>query len=125
MYLDFYDVHIHLLFECPRNDIKRKLVYLEEIELSGFDALVIAEYPDDIVIIQKMIPKDYHKQVNHHVLEKQRDPFPLIKGSSHMRIVPCLDARFIENDIEQKIDMYRGVVLKVSIFFMFPRRMIC
>lgn len=105
--MDFYDAHIHLLFECPRNDIKRKLVYLEEIGLSGFDAFVIAEYPRDIATILKLVPEGYHKDISLEVLDNQRDPFPLLKESSQIRIIPYLDARFIENNIEQKIDMYR------------------
>jgi len=103
--MEFYDAHIHFLFKCPRSDIKRILDYLAGIGLRGFNALVIAEYPDDIATVLKMVPEEYHKDINLEVLDNQRDPFPLLKESS--QIIPYLDARFIEKDIEKKIIMYR------------------
>lgn len=105
--MEFYDAHIHFLFKSTRSSIKRSLDYLAEIGLRGFDACVIGEYPRDIATILKMVPEGYHKDISLEVLDNQRDPFPLLKESSQMRIIPYLDARFIENNIEKKIDMYR------------------
>ncbi len=105
--MEFYDAHIHFLFKCPRSDIERILDYLAGIGLRGFDACVIAEYPSDIGTVHKMVPEGYHKDITLEVLDNQRDPFPLLKESSQIKIIPYLDARFIENNIEQKIDMYR------------------
>jgi len=105
--MEFYDAHIHFLFKCPRGDIKRILDYLAEIGLLGFDACVIAEYPRDIATVLKMVPEGYHKDITLEVLDNQRDPFPFLKESSQMRIIPYLDARFIGSNIEQKIGMYR------------------
>ena len=107
--MEFYDAHIHFLFRCPRSDIKRILDYLAGIGLRGFNAFVIAEYPHDNATILKMVPEGYHKDISLKVLANQRDPFPLLKESNQMKILPYLDARFIEKDIEQKIEMYRGM----------------
>jgi len=70
--LEFYDAHIHFLFKGPRSGIKRILGYLRGIGLCGFDALIIAENPNDIATILKMVPDEYHKDINLEILDNQR-----------------------------------------------------
>jgi hypothetical protein len=54
-----------------------------------------------------MIPGAYHPNVTREALENQKDPFAVINLPRHLEMVPFLDARFIENNIEEKIKMYR------------------
>jgi hypothetical protein len=105
--MDFYDAHIHFLFKGSRDSIENIFDYLARIGLKGFDAFVMAEYPHDIETVLKMVPKAYHKDVSLKILDNQRNPFPLLKKSNQMKISFCLDARFIEKDIEKKTAMYR------------------
>lgn len=54
-----------------------------------------------------MIPGAYHSHVTRETLEHQKDPFEVIRLSHRLTIVPFLDARFMENHIEEKIKMHR------------------
>jgi Amidohydrolase len=105
--MEFYDAHIHFLFKCPRRDVKRILSYLAGMGMLGFDVFVIAEYPRDIETVLRMVPKGYHGDITLEVLDNQKDPFPLLEESGQMSIIPFLDARFIDNNIEKKIHKYR------------------
>lgn len=110
--MKFYDAHIHFIPQGSSDDIRRSFDFLEGIGLVGFDALVLSEYPRDTATILKMIPAGYHNQINPHTFNKQRNFFTLLKQSCNLKIIPYLDARFIEDDIEQKIIMYRDLGVK-------------
>lgn len=110
--MKFYDAHIHFLFRQPPSDLRNIFVYLEEIGLAGFVALIIAEYPSDTRTIKKMVPGGFHEDVSLEIFANQKEPFPLFKQAPHLKIVPYLDARFIETNIEEKIRMYRGLGYK-------------
>jgi predicted TIM-barrel fold metal-dependent hydrolase len=62
-----------------------------------------------MVTILKMVPEGYHQNFSFEVLANQRDFSPFINQTTECKIIPYLDARFIENDIEQKIMMYRDL----------------
>jgi predicted TIM-barrel fold metal-dependent hydrolase len=68
--------------------------------------LVISEFPAEINNYLKMIPGAYHPYVTQEAIENQKDPFDVIQLSHHLKMVPFLDARFIENNIEEKIKIY-------------------
>jgi hypothetical protein len=105
--MKYYDAHIHFFYDCSYNELKQKFSFLETIGLAGMNVLVIAEFPTEINDALKMIPGDYHPYVTQGALENQKDPFDAIQLSHPLKIVPFLDARFIENNIEEKIKMYR------------------
>lgn len=105
--MKFYDAHIHFFYECPLDELRHIFSLLETMGVRGIDVLVIAEYPDEIETFLKMIPGEYHPYVTPRSLENLRDPFLALNWPGHLRIVPFLDARFIENQIEQKIKMFR------------------
>lgn len=107
--MEVYDSHIHFLFKGSRSDLKGIFDYLAGIGLRGLDAFVITEFPYDSATILKMVPAGYHRDMSIEILANQRDPFPLVNESNQMKILCCLDARFIEKDIERKIAMYRGM----------------
>jgi predicted TIM-barrel fold metal-dependent hydrolase len=69
--------------------------------------LVISEFPAEIDTYLKMIPGAYHPFVTREALVNQKDPFEVMNLPRHLKIVPFLDARFMENHIEEKIKMYR------------------
>jgi len=110
--MKFYDAHIHFLFPQPPSDLRKIFLYLEEIGLAGFVALVIAEYPSNTRTIKEMVPAGFHEDVSLEIFANQKEPFPLFKKAPHLEIVPYLDARFIETNIEEKIEMYRGLGFK-------------
>lgn len=103
----FYDAHIHFLFDRSPSDLGDVFVYLEGIGLAGFVSMVIAEYPSDIKTIQKMVPEGYHQDVTLEILARQKEPLSLFNQATNLEIVPYLDARFIERNIREKIQMYR------------------
>jgi len=105
--MKYYDVHIHFFYQCSFNGLKHVFGLLEDIGLAGINVLVLAEFPTEINDVLKMIPGTYHPYVTQETLENQKDPFAAIQLSHHLKIVPFLDARFIENNIEEKIKMYR------------------
>jgi len=105
--MKYYDVHIHFFYQCSFNELKHIFGLLEDIGLAGINVLVIAEFPTEINDVLKMIPGAYHPYVTQEVLENQEDPFAAIQLSHHLKIVSFLDARFIENNIEEKIKIYR------------------
>jgi len=114
--MKYYDAHIHFFYQCSLNALKEKLDFLEKIGFVGINILVISEFPEEINTYLKMIPGDYHPYVTPEALENQRDPFPVIQLSHQPEMVPFLDARFIGNNIEEKIKMsrqkgFRGVKL--------------
>jgi hypothetical protein len=68
--------------------------------------LVLAEFPSEIDTVLKMIPGEFHPSITEESLERQRDPFGVMNLPRHLKIVPFLDARFINDQIEAKIKTY-------------------
>jgi predicted TIM-barrel fold metal-dependent hydrolase len=101
-----YDAHIHLLFQCSSSELQHKFAYLHEIGVAGFDALIIPEYPAVLKTVRQMVPEKYHNEIDLDILCKQRDSIQIVKQVKDLDIVPFLDARYIETDIEQKLRMY-------------------
>jgi hypothetical protein len=104
--MKYYDAHIHFFYDCPANELKHIFETLENMGLAGLDALVIAEFPPEMETVLKMIPGAYHLHITPGTLENQKNPFPTLDLTDHLRILPFLDARFIEDHIEQKIRMF-------------------
>jgi len=105
--MDYYDAHIHFFYDCSLNELQRRIDLLEKAGLAGMNVLVISEFPAEVGTYLKMIPGAYHPFVNREALENQKDPFEVMNLPHHLRIVPFLDARFMENHIEEKIKLYR------------------
>lgn len=104
--MKFYDAHVHFVYSCPTDELKRIFKALENIGLAGMNVLVIAESPPEIETVLKMIPGAYHPYFNQGSLENQKNPFPILNLTDHLRMIPFLDARFIEDQIEQKIKIF-------------------
>ncbi len=114
--MKYYDAHIHFFYQCSLNELKGKFGFLEKIGFASINILVISEFPEEINTYLKMIPGAYHPYVTRKALENQKDPFPVIQLFHQPETIPFLDARFIENNIEEKIKMsrqkgYQGVKL--------------
>lgn len=105
--MKIYDAHIHLLFRYPSHQLEDTFEYLKSLGLGGCDVLVIAEFPQEIGTILKMVPKNYHKDVNLRILQNQAHPFHILNKISYMKIVPYLDTRYFECEIDRKIKEYR------------------
>lgn len=105
--MEYYDAHIHFFYDCSLNELQQRIGGLEKSGLAGMNVLVIAEYPADLETCLKMIPGAYHSHVTREALENQKDPFAVVNLSPRMKIVPFLDARFMEDDVEEKIKIYR------------------
>jgi hypothetical protein len=104
--MKFYDAHVHFVYSCPTDELKRNFKALENMGLAGMNVLVIAESPPEIETALKMIPGAYHPRFNHRALENQRDPFPAFNLADGLKMIPFLDARFMEDQIEQKINIF-------------------
>jgi len=105
--MEYYDTHIHFFYNCSLHELQQKIGLLEKTGLAGMNILVISEFPAEIDAYLKMIPAAYHSFVTREALENQRDPFAVMNFPRHLKIVPFLDARFMENHIEEKIKVYR------------------
>lgn len=105
--MEYYDAHIHFFYNCSLHELQQKIGLLEKTGLSGMNILVISEFPAEIDTYLKMIPGAYHPFVTREALVNQKDPFEVMNLPRHLKIVPFLDARFMENHIEEKIKMYR------------------
>ena len=101
-----YDAHIHFFYDCPADELKRHFEAYEHMGVAGMDVLVISEFPSEIETVFKMIPGAYHPHVNPTSLENQKDPFPVFNLTEHLRIIPFLDARFIDDHIEETIRIF-------------------
>ena len=104
--IKFYDAHVHFLYSCPTDELARIFKALENMGLAGMNVLAIAESPPEIGTVLKMIPGAYHPRFNDRALENQRDPFPVLNLADRLKIIPFLDARFIEDQIEEKIKIF-------------------
>jgi hypothetical protein len=104
--MKYYDAHIHFFYNCPTDELKRIFKALENIGLAGMDVLVISEFPPEIETVLKMIPGAYHRYASLQVFENQKDPFPAFHLTNQLKIIPFLDARFIEDQIEPKVRMF-------------------
>jgi hypothetical protein len=104
--MKYYDVHIHFFYQCSSSGLKRIFDRFEEMGLAGINVLVMAEFPTQINTVLQMIPGAYHESITRESLENQKGPFDVINLSRHLKVVPFLDARFMENNIEEKIKMY-------------------
>ncbi len=105
--MEYYDAHIHFFYNFSLHELQQKIGLLEKTGLSGMNILVISEFPAEIDTYLKMIPGAYHPFVTREALVNQKDPFAVMDLPRHLKIVPFLDARFMENNIEEKIKMYR------------------
>ena len=105
--MEYYDAHIHFFYNCSLHELQQKIGLLEKTGLSGMNILVIREFPAEIDTYLKMIPGAYHPFVTREALENQRDPFAVMNLPRHLKIVPFLDTRFMENHIAEKIKMYK------------------
>lgn len=101
-----YDAHLHLLFKCSFSELQGNFAYLHEIGVAGFNALIIPEYPAALKTVRQMVPEQYHNEVDLDILYRQRDSIQIVKQVRDLTIIPFLDARYIETDIEQKFKMY-------------------
>ncbi len=101
-----YDAHIHFLFKCSFSSLQGNFAYLRKIDVAGFDALIIPEYPAVLKTVRQMVPEEYHNEVDLDILCRQRDSIQIVKQVKDLTIIPFLDARYIETDIEQKFKMY-------------------
>jgi hypothetical protein len=104
--MGYYDVHVHFFHQCSLNELKGKFGFLEKIGFVGINLLVISEFPAEINTYLKMIPGAYHPYVTREAIDNQKDPFDGFNIPHQLKIVPFLDARFIENNIEEKIKIY-------------------
>ncbi|MGZ3515468.1 MAG: amidohydrolase family protein [Thermodesulfobacteriota bacterium] len=105
--MKYYDAHIHFVYQCSLNQLKRSFDLFEENGLGGMNILVLAEFPSEIDTVLKMIPGEFHPSITEESLGRQKDPFAVMNLPRRLKMVPFLDARFIENNIEGKIKMYR------------------
>jgi DNA polymerase IIIc chi subunit len=103
----YYDAHVHFVYQCSLNELRQAFDLFEKNGLAGINILVLAEFPSEIDTVWKMIPGEFHPAVTQESLENQKDPFAVMNLPRHLKIVPFLDARFIENNIEEKIKTYR------------------
>ncbi|MGZ3495595.1 MAG: amidohydrolase family protein, partial [Thermodesulfobacteriota bacterium] len=105
--MKYYDAHIHFVYQCSLNQLKRSFDLFEENGLGGMNILVLAEFPSEIDTVLKMIPGEFHPSITEESLGRQKDPFAVMNLPRRLKMVPFLDARFIENNIEGKIKTYR------------------
>lgn len=101
--MQFYDSHIHFYFKFPAEELKRVFNRLTEGGMIGFSALIFTEFPNDINTVLKMVPGIYHGNISIAALEMQQDPFPYVEWAAPLKIIPFVDARFIDQDIEAKL----------------------
>lgn len=111
-----YDAHIHFYFAFPTEELKGAFRRLAEIGLAGFSALIFVEFPRERETVLKMVPGAYHDKITLPVLERQQDPFPYFAWAGPLTVVPFADVRFMEHDIEAKMEQlrqqgYRGIKL--------------
>ncbi len=107
MTMNYYDVHIHYFYQSSLTELQRVFNRLEKTGLAGINVLVVAEFPTPIDTVLKMIPGEYHASVTEESLENEKDLFNVVKLPRRLNIVPFLDARFIETNIDEKIKAYR------------------
>jgi hypothetical protein len=103
----FYDSHIHFYFKFPAEELKQVFSQLMKGGLLGFSALIFTEFPNDINTVRKMVPGIYHNNISIAALEMQQDPFPYFEWAAPLTIIPFVDARFIEHDIEAKMERFK------------------
>ncbi len=105
--MEYYDAHIHFFYDCSLHELQQKIKLLEKAGLAGINILVITEFPSEIETYLKMIPGDYHCHATPEALNNQKNPFSVFDLSPRLKMVPFLDARFMENHVEEKIEMYK------------------
>ncbi len=105
--MKYYDAHIHFVYQCSFNELKRAFDQFEKMGMAGINVLVVAEFPTKINTVLEMIPGAYHESITQESLENQKDPFAVANLPRYLKVVPFLDARFIDNNIEEKIKTYR------------------
>jgi len=102
----YFDVHVHFVYQCSRAELRHAFDLFEKNGLAGMSLFVLAEFPSEIDTVLKMIPGEFHPSITEASLERQRDPFGVMNLPRRLKIVPFLDARFIDDQIEAKIKTY-------------------
>lgn len=102
-----YDAHIHFYSSFGTERLQGVFELLKGMGLAGLDALVFPEFPPRMEQLLQMIPKAYHAHATEQALQNHRDPFPLFRLADDLEIIPFVDGRFIEREIEHKIRQFR------------------
>jgi hypothetical protein len=103
----FYDCHIHFYFKFPAEELKQVFRRLIQGGLTGFNALVFTEFPNDINTVLKMVPGAYHDNISIAALEMQQNPFPYFEWAAPLNIIAFADTRFIVQEIEEKMAQFK------------------
>ncbi|MDP2725723.1 MAG: amidohydrolase family protein, partial [Syntrophales bacterium] len=90
--------------KSPAEELKPVFSRLTKSGLIGFNALVFTEFPTEIKTALKMVPGLYHDSISLAALEMTRDPFPYFELAKPLKVIPFVDARFIDNGIEEKME---------------------
>lgn len=104
--MEYYDAHVHFFYDCSIGELRKKIGLLERAGFAGINILVISEFPAEREAYLKMIPGAYHFHATQEALQNQKDPFAVFNLSPQLKMIPFLDARFMENHIEEKITIY-------------------
>lgn len=99
-----YDAHVHI--HILSADVTACLSYLKNHHIDGFSGLVVIDYPKDVSMIKKMIPGFFHEHITLENLSKDKTIVPIASRSENPAILLYLDARFIDTDVETKIETY-------------------
>ena len=105
--MQFYDAHIHFYFKFPAEELKGVFSRLIASGMRGFNALTFPEFPNDINVVLKMVPAAYHGNISLAALEVQQDSAPFFEWALPLTIIPFVDARFMEHDIEAKMERFK------------------
>lgn len=105
--MEYYDAHVHFFYDCSLDELQQKLCLLNRKGLAGINILVICEFPAERETCLRMIPGAYHSHVTREALENQKDPFEVIHATHPLKFAPFLDARFMEDQVEERVRGYR------------------
>ncbi len=104
--MKYFDAHVHFVYQCSIAQLKRAFDLFEKNGLAGMNIFALPEFPCEIDTVRKMIPGEFHPSITEASLERQRDPFGVVNFSHGLKVVPFVDARFIDDHIEEKIRTY-------------------
>ncbi|BBO81022.1 hypothetical protein DSCO28_15880 [Desulfosarcina ovata subsp. sediminis] len=102
--MKFFDAHVHV--HILNSDWSTCFSSLQRMGLSGFCALVIAEFPNDEAVIKKMVPTWFHPFVSLRGLRNDASFLQQVPQTNRFEIKTYIDTRYVTENIDAVVEKY-------------------
>ncbi len=95
--MDYYDAHVHFLWNGPYDQVARAWDSLREDGLQGMAVIIMGDHPADRKRCMDLVPRAYHDRVDPAFFDAPPDLDACVPADLRgLPLFPYLDSRFME-----------------------------